>query len=46
MGNLSIIYLNGIPKFQLNYKEEFLSDFRLKFVKSFPDVFYIFKFRN
>ena len=39
MGNLSIIYLNGIPKFQLNYKEEFLSDFRLKLVKLFPEDF-------
>ena len=38
-GHFTIIYLNGIPKFQLNYKEEFLSDFRLKLVKLFPEDF-------
>ena len=29
LGHFTIVYLNGIPKFQLNYEEEFLSDFRL-----------------
>ena len=38
-GYFTIVYLNGIPKFQLNYEEEFLSDFRLKLVKSFPEDF-------
>ena len=38
-GHFTIIYLNGIPKLQLNYKEEFLSDFRLKLVKLFPEDF-------
>ena len=38
-GHFTIIYLNGIPKFQLNYEEEFLSDFRLKLVKLFPEDF-------
>ena len=39
MGNFTIVYLNGIPKLQLNYKEECLSDFRLKLVKLFPEDF-------
>ena len=38
-GYFTIVYLNGIPKFQLNYKEECLSDFRLKLVKLFPEDF-------
>ena len=38
-GYFTIVYLNGIPKLQLNYKEEFLSDFRLKLVKLFPEDF-------
>ena len=38
-GHFTIIYLNGIPKLQLNYKEECLSDFRLKLVKLFPEDF-------
>ena len=39
LGHFTIVYLNGIPKLQLNYKEEFLSDFRLKLVKLFPEDF-------
>ena len=39
MGDYTIVYLNRIPKLQLNYKEECLSDFRLKLVKLFPEDF-------